>query len=123
MIFEIFEGKKCNLAYPLNYLCCIVCFPIIRIITILFYLALTHLPKFKRGQGQTSVILLTIKFLKKNTISKEFLTNSSGANLAYLALLDNFSWAPFFKIRTPLMQNKGVQKNIYLGHEKMHGNL
>ena len=27
-----------------------------------FYLALTHLQKFKRGQGQTSVILLAIKF-------------------------------------------------------------
>ena len=42
-------------------------FSIIRIITILFfYLALTHLPKYKRGQGrgqgQTSVILLAIKF-------------------------------------------------------------
>ena len=36
-----------------------------------FYLALIYLPKFKRGQGQTSVILLVIKFLK--TISKEFL--------------------------------------------------
>ena len=43
--------------------CCV--FTIIRIITILFYLALTHLSKFKRGQGQTSVILLAIKFLKK----------------------------------------------------------
>ena len=30
-----------------------------------FYLTLTHLPKFKEGQGQTSVILLAIKFLKK----------------------------------------------------------
>ena len=29
-----------------------------------FYHALTHLQKFKRGQGQTSVILLAIKFLK-----------------------------------------------------------
>ena len=36
-----------------------------------FYLALINLPKFKRGHGQTSVILLVIKFLK--TISKEFL--------------------------------------------------
>ena len=44
-------------------LCCGL--SIIRIITILFYLALTHLPKLKRGQGQTSVILLAIKFLKK----------------------------------------------------------
>ena len=44
-------------------LCCV--FSIIRIITILFYLALTHLLKFKRGQGQTSVILLAFKFLKK----------------------------------------------------------
>ena len=44
-----------------HMLCCI--FSIIRIITILFfYLALTHLPKLKRGQGQTSVILLGIKF-------------------------------------------------------------
>ena len=31
-----------------------------------FYLALTHFPKFKRGQGQASVILLAIKFLKNN---------------------------------------------------------
>ena len=59
-----------------------------------FYLALTHLPKFKRGQGQTSVILLAIKFLK--TIFKESLTNSPGANLAYLALLGKFSWVSFF---------------------------
>ena len=29
------------------------------------YLALTHFQKFKRGQGQTSVILLAIKFFKK----------------------------------------------------------
>ena len=35
------------------------------------YLALIHLPKFKGGQGQTSEILLVIKFLK--TIFKEFL--------------------------------------------------
>ena len=67
-------------------LCC-VCFFIIRIITILFYLVLTHLPKFKRGQGQTSVILLANKFQKK-TIFKEFLTNSPGANFAY-------SWTTF----------------------------
>ena len=52
-------------------LCCVF-FSIIRIINLLFYLALTHLPKFKRGQGQTSVILLAIKLLKK-TIFKEFL--------------------------------------------------
>ena len=39
-------------------LCCVFS------ITILFYLALTHRLKFKRGQGQTSVILLAIKFLK-----------------------------------------------------------
>ena len=45
-------------------LCCVFC--IIRIITILFYLALTHLPNFKRGQGQTSVILLAIKLKKKH---------------------------------------------------------
>ena len=31
-----------------------------------FYLVLTHLPKFKRGQGQTSVIILAIKFFKKH---------------------------------------------------------
>ena len=43
-------------------LCCV--FSIIRIITLLFYLALSHFPKFKRGQGQTSVILLANKFLK-----------------------------------------------------------
>ena len=30
----------------------------------IFYLALIHLPKFQRGQGQTSIILLVIKFLK-----------------------------------------------------------
>ena len=72
-------------------LCCV--FSIIRIITILFYLTLTHPLKFKRGQGQVSAILLAIKFLK--TIFKEFLTNSPGANLAYLALLDNFLWVPF----------------------------
>ena len=69
-------------------MCCV--FYIIRIITIPFYLALTHLLKFKRGQGQTSVTLLAIRFLKKY-IFKEFLTNRPGANLAYLALLDNFS--------------------------------
>ena len=68
-------------------------FSIVRIITILFYLALTHLLKFKSGQGQTSVILLAIKFLE--TLFKEFLTNSPGANLAYLALLDKFSWVSF----------------------------
>ena len=87
-----------------------LCFcSIIRIITILFYLALTHLPKFKKGQGQTSVFYLAIKFLK--SIFEEFLSNSAGANLAILALLDNFSWVPFFeKIRAPLMQNKVVQK-------------
>ena len=71
-------------------------------------LALTDLPKFKRGQGKTSVILLAIEFLK--TIFKEVLTNSPGANLAYLALLDKFTWVPFFLIRNPLMQNKVVQK-------------
>ena len=43
-------------------LCCV--FSLIRIIAILFYLALTHFSEFKRGQGQTSVILLAIKFLK-----------------------------------------------------------
>ena len=42
-------------------------FSIIRIITLLFYLAFTHLPKFKRVQSQISVILLAIKFLKKYT--------------------------------------------------------
>ena len=68
-------------------------FSMIRIITILFYLALTHLPKFKRGQGQKSVILLAIKFLKN--IFKEFLTKRPGANLAYLALLDKFLWVSF----------------------------
>ena len=79
-----------------------------RIITILFYLALTHLPKFKRGQGQISAILLAIKFL--TTIFKEFLTNSPEANIAYLAILDNFSRVPFFLIRTPLMQNNFIKK-------------
>ena len=44
-----------------------------------FYLDLIHLPKFKRGQGQPSVILLVIKFLK--TISKEFLEKLSGDQL------------------------------------------
>ena len=74
-------------------LCCV--FSIIRIIiTTLFYLALTHLPKFQRVLGQISAILLAIKFLKN--IFKAFLTISPGANLAYLALLDNFSWVPFF---------------------------
>ena len=43
---------------------CCVFFFIIRIITTLFYLALNYLPKYKRGQGQASVILLVIKFLK-----------------------------------------------------------
>ena len=64
-----------------------------------FYLALTHLPKFQRGQGQISAILLAIKFLK--VILKALLTNSPGANLAYLALLDNFSWVPFFLLGPP----------------------
>ena len=59
-----------------------------------FYLASIHLPKIKRGQGQTSVILLVIKFLK--TISKEFLDNSLVTNLDNLAPLDNFSWMPIF---------------------------
>ena len=96
-----------------------LCFSIIRIISILFfYLALTHLSKFKRGQGQTSVILLAIKL--KKPIFKEFLTNSPGANLAYLALLDKLSWVSFL-IRTPLKQNKVVQKITVLGYEKMHG--
>ena len=74
-------------AYPLKSLKVVLCFSIIRIITnsILFFLALTHLPIFKRDQGQTSVILLAIKFLKK-TIFKEFITNSRCTNLAYLAL-------------------------------------
>ena len=40
-------------------------------------------------------------------IFKELLTNSPGANLAYLALLNKFSWVSFSLIRTPLMQNKG----------------
>ena len=80
-------------------LCCVF-FSIIRITTILFfYLALTHLPKFQRGQGQISAILLAIKFLK--VILKALLTNSPGANLAYLALLDNFSWVPFFLLGPP----------------------
>ena len=52
-------------------------FFVIRIIAI--FLALIHLQKFKRGQGQTSVILLVIKFLK--TISKEFLDKGSGHQL------------------------------------------
>ena len=47
--------------------------------TILFYLALTHLPKFKRGQGQTPVILMAIKFLKKYTqLQKKPLSHFSG---------------------------------------------
>ena len=90
-------------------LCCVF-FSIIRIKLYFFYLAFTHLPKFKRGQRQTPVILLAIN-LKKKYIFNEFLTNSPGTNLTYLALLDNLSWAPsFFLIRTPLMQNKVVQK-------------
>ena len=87
--------EKCNLAYPLKNVCCVVFSHNKNNNYTFFYLALTHLSKFKRGQGQTSVILLAIKFLKK-TIFRGFLTNSSGANLAYLALLDNFSWVPFF---------------------------
>ena len=57
-------------------LCCV--FSIIRIITILFYLALKHHLKFKRGQGQTSVILLTIKFLKKKKYLKSSLQKVQG---------------------------------------------
>ena len=84
-------------------------FSIIRIINILFfYLGLTLLLKFKRGQGQTYVIVLAIKFLK--TVIKEFLTNSPGPNSAYIALLDKVSLVSFFLIRTSLLQNKFVQK-------------
>ena len=58
-----------------------------------FYFALIHLPKFRRGQGQTSVILLVIRFLK-NLYLKSSLANSLVTNLDNLAPLDNFSWMP-----------------------------
>ena len=70
MFSERYEEKECNLAYPLKKLCCVVYFPymqfnfVARIKAILVYLALTNSPKFKRGQGQTSIMLLAIKFLK-----------------------------------------------------------
>ena len=49
---------------PIEELMLCLVFSIVRIITLLFYLALSHLPKLKRGQGQTSVLLLAIEFLK-----------------------------------------------------------
>ena len=71
MMFEIYE-EKCNLAYLLKNLCCemqyvffhiFILIFVIRIIAV-FTFGLIYLIKFKRGQGQTSVILFAIKFLK-----------------------------------------------------------
>ena len=53
-----------------------------------FYLVFIHLPKFKRGQGQTSVILLIIKFFK--LYLKSSLTNSLVTNIENLATLNFF---------------------------------
>ena len=65
MIFEIYEEKIVQSCIPIDelMLCCI--FRDKNNNYTFFYLALTHLSKFKRGQGQKSVILLAIKFLKK----------------------------------------------------------
>ena len=61
-----------------------------------FYLALTHLKKFKRGQGQTSVISLAIKFYF-------FLKSSLQIVQGTTCTLGQLSGVPFFLIRTPLM--------------------
>ena len=78
------------------------CIPIEeRMLCILFYLALTLNPfsKIQKGSRSNICYLIGYKILKK-TIFKGFLTNISGAILAYLALLGNFSWVNFL-IRTP----------------------
>ena len=76
-----------------------------RIIAILVYLALTNFPKFKRGQGQTSVMLLAIKFLK--TISKGFFCQSSRVTLHSLTI--------FMGANLLIRIHKVVQKIILFG--------
>ena len=60
-----------------------------------FYLALNHLPKFKRGQGQTSVILLSNKFFKKLYL-KNSLQIVQGRTLLTLRSWSTFHGYHFF---------------------------
>ena len=74
-----------------------------------FLSCLSPFSKIQKGSRSNICNFMGYLILKK-TIFKVFLTNSPGANLAYLALLCNFSWVPFFLLG-PLNAKQSCPEN------------